>query len=282
MRSSKLVPARFLIGSRVYSGSGESLGKIDELVVDSDTGGVPYAVVALDEASAAGRLFVVPWSELDISTARDYAVLNVRKDFVERAPTFDRDHWPDLRDPAWQGRVADYYGVVPPAPDNDGRVTINREAAARHRSVFASTLMLLMLTLMLAFTYLIWTRGPQRAWTDVSNSTQSVVYAMKETSEDVALTAKVKSALALSSQVDARNVKVQSLGGVVTLRGEVGTQEERALAEWIARNTVGVTAVRSELAVNPPKARSNELDQMRNRVADLEVQYHVSKTLMRN
>ena len=66
MRSSKLVPARFLIGSRVYSGSGESLGKIDELVVDADTGGIPYAVVAVDAASAAGRLFVVPWSELDI------------------------------------------------------------------------------------------------------------------------------------------------------------------------------------------------------------------------
>ena len=68
---------------------------------------------------------------------------------------------------------------------------------------------------------------------------QSAAYAAKETSEDAALTTKVKTALSLSKRVSAGTIDVDSGGGVVTLRGEGPSDDIRQLAENIARDGAG-------------------------------------------
>ena len=72
---------------------------------------------------------------------------------------------------------------------------------------------------------------------------------MKDTSADAALTAKVKTALALNKSVPASAINVDSQDGMVTLRGEVNDQQTRDLAGKIAQDTSGVREVRNHLYV---------------------------------
>ena len=64
-----------------------------------------------------------------------------------------------------------------------------------------------------------------------------------------ALTAKIKSKMALDHYVKAREINVDTSGSVVTLSGTVTTREERARAVRLARETEGVTQVIDRLDI---------------------------------
>ena len=40
-------------------------------------------------------------------------MLNVDKSLLERAPGFDKDHWPNMADRTWGNSVYTYYGAKP-------------------------------------------------------------------------------------------------------------------------------------------------------------------------
>jgi len=63
---------------------------------------------------------------------------------------------------------------------------------------------------------------------------------------------RVRTALLNDPQVAARQINVSSAGGVVTLSGSVRTAAEAERAVQVARQTTGVSDVRSELAVAQP------------------------------
>ena len=64
-----------------------------------------------------------------------------------------------------------------------------------------------------------------------------------------AVTAKIKSKLALDDLVKARNIDVDTNGTVVTLTGVVGSEAERKRAVELAKETEGVTSVIDHLGV---------------------------------
>jgi len=57
----------------------------------------------------------------------------------------------------------------------------------------------------------------------------------------------VKTALALSKRIPADTISVESEGDVVTLRGEVPSDQVRDLAESIARDVPGVQMVHNHI-----------------------------------
>jgi len=67
---------------------------------------------------------------------------------------------------------------------------------------------------------------------------------------DGALTAKIKSKMALDDTVEARRIDVSTTGHVVTLTGHVRTPAERTRALQLARETAGVTQVIDKLSVD--------------------------------
>jgi hyperosmotically inducible protein len=92
-------------------------------------------------------------------------------------------------------------------------------------------------------------------------------------SEDATTTVKVKTALGLSKRVSAYGINVDTSGGVVTLTGQVGSEEVKSLAGEIARDTEGVSEVRNEITVDasaPTSAESARVDDLEIRVAILE------------
>src|SRR5262245_29368686 len=64
-----------------------------------------------------------------------------------------------------------------------------------------------------------------------------------------ALTAKIKSKMALDDHVEARNISVDTSGTIVTLTGIVRSADERDRAVRLARETEGVTKVVDKLRI---------------------------------
>jgi hyperosmotically inducible protein len=69
---------------------------------------------------------------------------------------------------------------------------------------------------------------------------------------DSALTAKIKSKMALDDRVRGRAIDVDTSGSVVTMTGVVGSADERERAVRLARDTDGVTRVVDRLHVRRP------------------------------
>jgi hyperosmotically inducible periplasmic protein len=64
-----------------------------------------------------------------------------------------------------------------------------------------------------------------------------------------ALTAKIKSKMALDDHVNARAINVDTSGSVVTLHGRVASKDQRDRALRLARDTAGVTQVVDKLQI---------------------------------
>jgi hypothetical protein len=66
---------------------------------------------------------------------------------------------------------------------------------------------------------------------------------------EMSLQTKIKSKMALDELVKASAINIDSANGVVTLKGTVGSQAERARAVQLARETAGVKSVDDRLVV---------------------------------
>lgn len=71
--------------------------------------------------------------------------------------------------------------------------------------------------------------------------------------DDAMISTKIKSEYAKDKQVSALRINVDTDKGVVTLRGTAKSKEEADKAVSIAKNISGVSAVKSEIKVEPAK-----------------------------
>ena len=244
--------ATALLNDRVRNNAGEDVGKVEDIVLDPDTGTIRYAILSFGVVPGMGeRLFAIPWTLLGVSPSSDYTVLNIDKGRLEQAPGFNRNNWPDMADLVWQRQIHDYYAVSPPVVRERTTVYVEKRPERRGMPVLGSILLICLFLGLVWFAYVVATRGWEQAKEDITNTVQSAAYAAKESSQDAALTAKVKAALSLSKRVPARDINVESDGDVVTLRGEVPSDQIRGDAESVVRDVPGVSEVRNHLYVVP-------------------------------
>ncbi len=105
-----LMGAGTLIGNDVYNHKDEDLGDIKEIMLDTQSGKVIYAVLSFGGFLGMGeKLFAVPWNALTLDTKNKRFVLNVEKDRLKLAPGFDKDKWPNMSDPSWVKEIHSYY-----------------------------------------------------------------------------------------------------------------------------------------------------------------------------
>jgi len=87
-----------------------------------------------------------------------------------------------------------------------------------------------------------------------------VLAACATTTTDTGVTAKVKSKMAEDPAVKAYQIEVVTNGHVVTLTGNIDSQEAKDRALELARNTEGVTSVVDMIAVKTSAAEGNAPD----------------------
>jgi sporulation protein YlmC with PRC-barrel domain len=108
----RLMGADTLIGDDVYNRQEEKLGDIKEIMLDTASGKIAYAVLSYGGVLTLGeKLFAVPWQALTLDTENKRFILDVSKERVKEAPGFNKDEWPDMVNPSWTQSVNTYYGV---------------------------------------------------------------------------------------------------------------------------------------------------------------------------
>ena len=109
-----VLSASTLAGDKVKNSKGEDLGKVEELMIDLESGRVAYAVLSFGGGFMhAGKLFAIPWGSLAVDQEEKNLILNVTPEMLETAEGFDKDHWPDMADPAFLNRTYAHYGIKP-------------------------------------------------------------------------------------------------------------------------------------------------------------------------
>jgi sporulation protein YlmC with PRC-barrel domain len=110
----RVMDAATLKGDKVVDGTGEDLGKIEAIMLDVTTGRIAYAVLTFGGVFGIGtKLFAIPWSALTLDAAEKRFVLNASKEQLEKAPGFDKDHWPSMADLGWAAAVHAHYHAKP-------------------------------------------------------------------------------------------------------------------------------------------------------------------------
>ncbi|HEX7900117.1 MAG TPA: PRC-barrel domain-containing protein [Planctomycetota bacterium] len=109
-----IVDASKIIGCKVENAKGESLGKIEDLMLDIVDGRIAYAVLSFGGFLGLGdKLFPVPFEALQYRAGDGKCVLNVDKDVLKNAPGYSRDELPDVNDRAWRTQIFSHYGYQP-------------------------------------------------------------------------------------------------------------------------------------------------------------------------
>jgi sporulation protein YlmC with PRC-barrel domain len=250
MQRRKLWLGTTILRNRVRTSTGEDIGKIEDVIVDSTADRIIYAVLMVD---GYPELLAVPWSLFSASPWPDYILLNIDRKTLERGPAFNPADWPDITDPAWERRIQDYYRTAPtPIRERTVRVErpVERPVVVPGRSgvsFLGGIVIALFVAGLVWMAFLVSTRGWDGAKQQLANTFSGAAYAMKEGSMDATLTAKVKTALSLNRRVPASLINVDSQGDVVTLRGEVPNEEVRSIAERVAQDIPGVGKVNNFL-----------------------------------
>ena len=108
----QLLSAGTLIGDKVCTRTDDELGDIKELMLNTVSGSVCYAVVAAGGFLSMGeKLYAVPWSALTLDSPNRRFVLDVDVERFKNAPGFDKDNWPNMADETWAKQVHSYYGL---------------------------------------------------------------------------------------------------------------------------------------------------------------------------
>lgn len=90
----------------------------------------------------------------------------------------------------------------------------------------------------------------QAAAGDMKREGEEAVQAVSDSAADLAITAKVKAALAADDQLSAVGINVDTLNAVVSLQGPAPTMEAAERATVLAQAVEGVSSVKNMLTVD--------------------------------
>ncbi|HEX6143307.1 MAG TPA: PRC-barrel domain-containing protein [Geminicoccaceae bacterium] len=109
-----VMSASSLIGDKVTNHQNESLGKIEDIMIDMGSGRVAYAVLSFGGVAGIGdKYFAVPWQALRLDAPNKQFILNVTKERLKEAEGFDKNNWPAMADPTWARTTHGFYEARP-------------------------------------------------------------------------------------------------------------------------------------------------------------------------
>lgn len=109
--TARLISSEKVTGTKVENAKGDSLGHIEEIMIDKIGGQVAYAVLNYGSFLAmGGKLFAMPWDVLKYDTRRDAYIVDIPEERLKNAPSFDQGSEPNWGDRAYDKQLHDYYG----------------------------------------------------------------------------------------------------------------------------------------------------------------------------
>lgn len=104
-----LIAADAVTGTNVYNPSGDKLGQVDDVMIDKLSGRAVYAIMSFGGILGLGEKYhPLPWSTLKYDTNKGGYVVNLSKENLTNAPSYDRAEKFDWT-PDYGRRVDEYY-----------------------------------------------------------------------------------------------------------------------------------------------------------------------------
>jgi len=207
-----------LMGASVNNLQDEKVGKVENFIMDLSCGRIVAVIISSGGYMGMdGELSAVPPTALKFNTEHNVLQLDTSKEMLANSPHFKSNEWPDFNQPGYAGGVYHAYKVDPyfntdatAQPDNTARNVRDRDS---------STLTPL----------------------DQGNS-----------QADIDTTAQIRKAIIATDgmSMNAKNVKVITMNGHVTLRGPVNTADEKRQIGDIANRIAQSSNVDNELEIS--------------------------------
>jgi sporulation protein YlmC with PRC-barrel domain len=216
-RLSQVQRASQLMGTPVKNLQDEKLGKVENLLVDLGSGRMVAVIVSSGGFLGLGdELSAIPPNALRFSTDRASLQLDASKEMLTSAPHFRANEWPDFNQPGYSAGVYRAYRMEPYFSTNFVSAADNSSRNRRDRG--------------------------DRTLTPLDQGNSQA---------DVNTTAQIRKGILAGDNlsVNARNVKVITNQGQVTLRGPVNTDEEKRFIGSVATGIAQVENVDNQLEV---------------------------------
>lgn len=107
------IPASRVIGTNVYNTSGESIGSIEDVMLDKTSNGIMFAVIGCF-LGIGERYHAIPWSTLDYDKSRGGYVVPFSTEQLKAAPSYSvneltQDDGRTVRDASFEHYRVDPY-----------------------------------------------------------------------------------------------------------------------------------------------------------------------------
>lgn len=110
--TTQLIASDKVEGTAVYNRNGDKLGNVGRFMVGKRNGRVEYAVLSFGGLFGMGeRHYPLPWDALTYDTDKGGYVVDVTKEQIEGAPSYERGQEPTY-DRDYGERVYSYYGIT--------------------------------------------------------------------------------------------------------------------------------------------------------------------------
>lgn len=110
----RLMAASVLRGHKVFNRNGETLGEIDDILLDMPRGRIAYALMGVGGFLGVGeRRVALPFTALTLDTDRQCFLMDASLAAFETAPAVDESRWLQTLELGWHEEVHRYYGARP-------------------------------------------------------------------------------------------------------------------------------------------------------------------------
>lgn len=129
--------ASVMMGMDIQNRQGDGVGRVNDLVIDADTGKVRYAAVTYGGFLGLGnKMFAVPYEAFSCEVDPEdpdqrLLFLDVTQKQLEGAEGFDEANWPDFADPSFAAELDERYGVEREESRENGRSGVSVDVSRR-------------------------------------------------------------------------------------------------------------------------------------------------------
>jgi sporulation protein YlmC with PRC-barrel domain len=102
-----------IMGQSIKNVDGQDLGKVEDVVIDQN-GKITYVILSHGGFLGIGdKLVPIPWNSIaahgNATQNRNYLMVDMSKDMIEKAPNFETKSWPNFAEGDWSNSVSSYF-----------------------------------------------------------------------------------------------------------------------------------------------------------------------------
>ena len=110
----RAIRANKVVGTTVRNAAGESIGKVEDVVLDKQSNNIMFAVVGFGGFLGMGEKYhPIPWSTLNYDDAQNAYIVNFTKEQLKAAPCDSIDELTKNDGATYRDRTYQYYKTPP-------------------------------------------------------------------------------------------------------------------------------------------------------------------------